>query len=166
MVFETARLFVRDLKSSDFEAFHEMQSDDEVMRYTTGRGFHEAENQRQLERCIACYSKPGNEFWVWAVARKSDQQFLGTCAIVPNQHGAEIGYRFLKKFFGKGYGQEVCDGLIKHGIHDRGLRAIVAYADVRNVASTKILDNSSLPFLEETRTKEGGIDRFYCWRSK
>ena len=163
MVFETTRLLVRNLKGSDFEAFHEMQSDYEVMRYTTGKGLDASENRRQLNSCIAHYSIPENDFWVWAIVRKSDQQFIGTCAIVPNEKHPEIGYRFLGKFFGKGYGQEICDGLIQYGIYHRNLREIIAYADVRNVASTKILDRSRLSFVGETRNENGATDRFYRW---
>ena len=166
MVFETTRLFVRNLKDSDLEAFHEMQSDDEVMQYTTGKGFDEAENRRQLKMCIDCYAKPDNEFWVWAIVRKSDQQFVGTCAIVPNDDRPEIGYRFLRKFFGNGYGQEICNGLIEYGMHQQRLPEIVAYADTRNIASTKILDRSALLFIEETTNDDGGTDRFYRWKAE
>ena len=163
MIFETTRLSVRNLKDSDFEAFHEMQSDEAVMRYTTGEGFDEAENRQQLEMCIDCYSKPDNDFWVWAIVRKSDQRFVGTCAIVPNEHRAEIGYRFLARFFGMGYGQEICNGLIEYGMFVQELPEIVAYADVRNVASVKILERSPLPFIEEMKNEDGATDRFYRW---
>lgn len=165
-VFETARLFVRNLREADFEAFHEMQSDNEVMQYTTGRGFDEVENHRQLQMCIACYAKVDNDFRVWAVIRKVDQKFVGTCAIVPNKNRPEIGYRFLKKFFGAGYGQEICNGLIEYGVHGLRLPEIIAYTDVRNVASTKILDRSRLSFLEEIKTEEGTTDRLYRWTAE
>ena len=165
MIFETSRLFVRELKGSDLVAFHEMQSDDEVMRYTTGAGFDEAENRRQLEDCITKYSEPDNNFWVWAVVRKSDQQFVGTCAIVPNEQRPEIGYRFLRKFFGNGYGQEVCDGLIEYGIREQELTEIIAYVDTRNIASAKILDRSRLSFIREVANEDGFADRFYRWSS-
>ncbi|MDG2220857.1 MAG: GNAT family N-acetyltransferase [Rubripirellula sp.] len=163
MIFETARLLVRNLVDADFDAFHEMQSDIEVMRYTTGSGFDEAENRQQLSDCIRHYAEPGNDFWVWAVVRKTDQQFVGTCAIVPNGENAEIGYRFLRKFFGNGYGRETCNGLIEHGIHVQKLREIIAYADIENIASIKILDQSVLSFVEETKTEEGGVDWLYRW---
>jgi len=162
-VFETARLIVRNLRDSDFDAFHEMQADDIVMQYTTGRGLDEAENRRQLKMCMACYSRPENDFWVWAIVRKSDEQFVGTCAIAPNEGRPEIGYRLLRRFFGLGYGGEICLGLIEYGIHERSLSEIVAYADVRNVASTKILDRSPLPFVGEIENEDGVTDRFYHW---
>lgn len=163
MVFETSRLVVRNLEESDFSAFHEMQSDDVVMRYTTGKSFDEDENRRQLIECIDYYSKPENEFWVWAIVRKSDQHFIGTCAIVPNNDRPEIGYRLLRKYFGAGFGQEICDGLIEFGIHQLRLSEIIAYVDIRNVASTKILDRSRLSFVKEVGNEDGGTDRFYQW---
>jgi RimJ/RimL family protein N-acetyltransferase len=98
-VFETNRLRIRHLLESDFDAFHEMQSDAEVMRYTTGSSLDEVENRRQLKMCIECYAKPENDFWVWAITRKVDGQFVGTCAITPNDQRAEIGYRLLRKTF-------------------------------------------------------------------
>ena len=163
MVFETARLLIRNLEQEDFDAFHEMQSDAEVMRFTSGEAYDEAENLRQLQDCIDRYSQPDNDFWVWAIVQKSDQEFVGTCAIVPNKGQPEIGYRFLRKYFGNGYGQEVCDGLIEYGIDKMGLPEIVAWVDVRNVASRKILDRSRLEFVEEILSEEGETDRFYRW---
>jgi [ribosomal protein S5]-alanine N-acetyltransferase len=162
-VFETTRLHVRNLVESDFDTFHEMQADDEVMRYTTGRGLDEAENRRQLKMCIDCYSREGNDFWVWAIIRKLDGQFVGTCAVVPNERRPEIGYRLLRRFFGMGYGQEICNGLVEYCIHEQRLAEIIAYADVRNLASTKILDRSRLQFVEETTNENGITDRFYHW---
>ena len=165
-VFETTRLYARNLVDADFDAFHEMQSDDEVMRYTTGQGLDEAENRRQLTMCIDCYAKQGNEFWVWAIVRKTDGQFVGTCAIVPNEGRPEIGYRFLRRFFGKGYGQEICNGLAEYCIVEQGLTEIIAYADVRNVASTVILDRSRLQFIKEIANENKATDRFYFWSAK
>jgi len=162
-IFETNRLVVRNLVLDDFEFFHEMQSDDTVMRYTTGKGFDESENQRQLEKCIGSYDQPGNRFWVWAITLKYDQQFVGTCAIVPNDDRPEIGFRFLRRFFGNGYGQEVCNGLLEYGIQIQKLTEVIAYVDLRNVASRKILDRSVLSFVEEVPNTDGGIDRFYSW---
>lgn len=162
-IFETERLGVRKLELADFDAFHEMQSDPVVMQFTTGEGFDANENRRQLEDCIARYQHPGNDFWVWAILEKAKQQFIGTCAIVPNDNRPEIGYRLLRASFGNGYGQEICDGLIEYGIHQQHLSEIIAYVDIRNVASVKILDRSRLNFVKEMEGENGIIDRFYRW---
>ena len=164
VIFETKSLVARKLKSSDFPAFHEMQADDEVMRYTTGSGLDRTENERQLRMCIDSYSRKDNQFWVWAVVRKSDQEFIGTCAVVPSEERPEIGYRMLRKWFRNGYGQEICDALLHYGIHKLELREIIAFADVRNLASIKILDRSVLTFVEQVVNDEGYHDRFYQWK--
>ena len=165
MIFQTQRLRVRPLLDSDFDAFHEMQSNPAVMQFTTGHALSLEENQKQFAHCIAKYREPGNEFWVWAVETKADGKFAGTCAIVPNENRPEIGYRLLENEFGKGFGQEICNGLIDYAIHSLNVQEIVAIADCRNVASVKILDRSILPFVEERRDPEKGIAaRFYHWK--
>jgi hypothetical protein len=67
------------------------------------------------------------------------------------------------KHFGLGYGKEVCNGVVQFAILQRRLPEIVAYADVRNVASVKILDQSRLRFIAEIRLANGLTDRFYRW---
>ncbi|MEM8736788.1 MAG: GNAT family N-acetyltransferase, partial [Planctomycetota bacterium] len=98
--------------------------------------------------------------------QKSDKQFVGTCAIVPSDGQQEIGYRFLRRFFGNGFGQEVCDGLIDYGINGQSLSELIAYVDVRNVASVKILDRSQLAFVREIQDEDGVVDRFYRWTTE
>jgi len=164
LLFETERLLVRELTRSDSGLFHEMQADDEVMRYTTGHGLTRTENERQLRMCIDCYSKAGNQFRVWAVAQRTTQEFVGTCALVPNAGRAEIGYRMLRKWFGNGYGQEICDGLLYYGIHTLELNEIVAYADTRNAASIRILDRCVLGFVDQVVNEQGRHDRYYRWQ--
>ena len=159
-------MVVRNLQASAFHAFHEMQADHQVMQYTSGQTFNEKENLRQLEDCIARYSIAENDFWVWAVTAKSTGEFLGTCAIVPNLDRSEIGYRLLRRFFGNGYGQEICDGLIDFAIARLKLDEIVALVDTRNVASVKILDRSQLTLEGEAIDQNGQPERFYRWRRK
>ena len=166
MISSTERLIIRELAESDFNAFHEMQSDEEVMRYTTGKAFDADENWEQLRDCIARYAKPNNDFWVWAVARKADLEFVGTCAIVPHEGSSEIGYRLLQKCFGHGYGQEICDGLIEHGISGLRLEGMVAFVDARNTASIKILDRSRMKFIRDQFDADGNPERYYRWTSE
>ena len=162
MIFETNRLSIRKLTQDDFQAFHEMQNNPKVLEFVVGRGFTEEENRKQLKGCIEKYSKLDNDFWVWAVIRKSDNEFVGTCAVIgdKDENSNEIGYRFLEKYWGNGYGSEICNGLINHCIDSMNLKSIFATVDVRNIGSVKILDNSKLPFIKEYMN-EGVLDRYY-----
>ena len=170
IIFETSRLVIRQLCQGDLPGFHAMQSNPTVMQYVTGDVATVAENRADLDKCIANYSKPGNDFWVWAVVRKSDHALVGTCAIVgenivgDNAHDHEIGYRFLESEWGQGYGKEVCHALIDYGMNDLQLPSIVANVDRRNLASVKILDASKLQLAAGQQNPHDSCDLVYRWR--
>ena len=164
MIFETERLLIRELKEEDFSAFHEMQSNPKVMLYTSGAAKSEESNRAEFDKCKAAYSVPGNDFWIWGVERKSDASFIGTCALVENN---EIGYRFLEKYWGFGYGKELADGLIDFGLNNRQLKYIYATVEPENIASVKILEKTKLNFIEESFDEEEGcMLRYYKFEAE
>ena len=142
MLFQTKRLSIRPLETSDLEGFHEMQSEPDVMKYTTGRAFTRKENEEDLKSVIRAYSNPENEFWVWAVEDRNSNAFVGTVAIVRSELESnffEIGFRFQKKYWGMGFASEIVDPLIQFGYKKMDLNTLVAYVDERNVGSIKVL---------------------------
>lgn len=167
IIFETSRLVVRQLEPTDFPAFFKLQGNPKTHCYTGSPVDDEASALASLHRCIDCYTQPDNDFWVWAIERKSDGVFVGTCAIVnghsrPTGKGPEIGYRFIEKYWGNGYAGEVCNPLIDHGINAMQLPWLFGQADVENVASVKVLERSKLFFLEEYfNEEENSVDRVY-----
>lgn len=160
MIFETKRLLVRKLESSDFAAFHEMQSNPNVMRYTGSTPRSADENRGELEKCINQYGQHNNNFWVWAIELKSTNEFVGTCAVVFEIN--ELGYRFLEKHWGHGFGNEISEGLIEHAFAKMNLAKVYAVVDRENRASAKILDRSKLVFVrEDYNSEEDCFDRHY-----
>ena len=160
MLFETKRLKVRQLKHADFPAFFEMQGNPNIHKYTGSPVDDEASARASLKKCIAAYSQPKNNFWVWCIENKSNGDMVGTCAIVGEEN--EIGFRFLEKYWGNGYASEICDPLIEYGLNKMNLPFIFAQADVLNVASLKVLDRSKLKFVKENFNKEENCaDRIY-----
>ena len=161
MIFSTERLLVRKLRATDFPPFHEMQSNPNVMQHIIGRAHTEAENETQLKGVIDAYAKPNNNFWVWAILRKEDSAMVGTCAIIKTEGEDEIGYRFLEKYWGNGYGLEITTGLINHALDTMKVPSLMAVVDKRNIASVKILERSKLKFIKEFVNEEGITDRLY-----
>ncbi len=164
-LFETPRLLVRKICEKDFSSFHEMQGDAEVMRFTTGRPLTMEENRADLKKVIDHYESPDNEFWVWAVVRKEDLQFVGTCALIGSNEGEnELGYRFLRRYWGQGFGAETLNGLISFAIEQYGVDRLVAYVNRENLASVRLLEQSLLTFEKEFFNKdENCYDRRYVW---
>ena len=162
MIFETDRLLVRRLSERDLDGFHDMQSNPEVMRHVGGRAMTLEENVTDLRSLIAAYTTPKNDFWVWAVERRSDGAFLGTCALVVNgQDEHEIGFRFREKFWGNGYGKELIPALLQYGLTKMDLRRLVAYVDRDNAGSVRILERYMSFEMEFYNDKEKCIDRKY-----
>ncbi len=164
MIFETPRLSVRLLHTDDLEPLHEMQSNPRVMRYTSKRAAMSKEETRiELTGLMARYSLPGDTFSVWAVVRKEDGAFAGTCALLLNdKQEREIGYRILEKYWGNGYGKEITEGLIDYAFGPGGLDSLTAYVFTDNIASVRTLEQTRFKLEREFfNEEEGCMDRVY-----
>ena len=149
MIYQTERLLIRKLKTSDINPFHEMQGNEKVMRYTDGTAKTYDEDVIDLQRVINFYEKPKNDFWVWAVERKEGNAFLGTIALIKDdENNDEIGYRFLEKYWNNGYAYEAMMGLITY-CKIKGLKELVAEVIVKNKASEHIIKKAGFQFVKE-----------------
>ncbi len=162
MVFETRRLLIRELIKDDQPGFYDLHRNMNVMRFTSGKVQTYAESMDELNHVISTYSRPGNTFRVWAVILRNSLEFIGTTAIILNKENEnEIGYRIREKHWGKGYGREVAEGLISYAFDKLGLDNLYGVADVKNVASIRILEKT-MDFEDEFYNPEYDcIDRAY-----
>ena len=165
--FATERMFVRGLQKNDLYAFDEMQGNPQVMKYVGGKANTLEENRLDLENVINCYSQKSNQLWVWAIISKNTYELIGTCALVDeDENCSEIGYRFLQKHWGYGYGLEIVKGLVKYAFEKLSKSRLVAYVDVDNKASVRILEQSPFNFQKEFyNEKESCMDRLYVLES-
>ncbi|MFY0631238.1 MAG: GNAT family N-acetyltransferase [Flavobacteriaceae bacterium] len=148
IIFETERLLIRKLVMSDLTPFHTMESNPRVLQYATGDVKSLEANEKELEELIEKYSLEGNDFWIYAIERKSDEVFIGTVALVKDGEDDEIGYRFLEIYWGLGYGFEICKGLITY-CKSIGMPKIIGYIIDANTASSKILEKCNFKVVEK-----------------
>ena len=149
MIFETGKLLVRRLKMSDIKPYHEMQSNPKVMQYVTGEVQTEKEHLVELDRLISFYDIKGNDFWIYAIDRKSDHEFIGTVAFVKDdENDDEIGYRFLEKYWGLGYGYDLCKASVVY-CSSIGMPKLIGYVINMNVASAKILKKCNFEYVSD-----------------
>lgn len=139
MIFETERLLIRKLNLNDLQPFYQLESNPKVLKYATGEVKNIEESKTELLHLISRYDKHLNDFWIYAIERKSDKVFAGTLALVKDNIDDEIGYRFLEKFWGNGYGFEICKGSIEY-CKQLGFKKLVGYVVDENIASAKILE--------------------------
>ena len=162
-VFETDRLRVRRIESTDIDGLHELHRSVNVARYCSGPPLTHEESRQHLETVRQHYATPDNTSWVWAVERIADQAFVGTCALVGRSvNDTEVGYRFLEQFWGQGFGTELVSGLVRHWHNQMCAETLTACVYTKNVASWKILERAGFHLKREFLSGDGRRDRYYC----
>lgn len=137
-IFKTDRLEVRHLVLSDIDHFIDLQSNPKVMHFVGSPAMSGQECEEDLQKLIRLYTEPGNGFHIWGVYFNTE--LIGTCALIQNEKGNEIGYRFREKFWKKGFGSELTAGLIDFVFTKLQLKDLWAEVDVENIGSVKIMD--------------------------
>ncbi|RLK06556.1 GNAT family N-acetyltransferase [Tenacibaculum discolor] len=157
MIFETKRLLIRKLQVVDIEPFYELESNPKVLQYATGEPKNLEESKEDLKQLIARYTNKKNDFWIYAIERKSDNEFVGTVALVKDEEGNdEIGYRFIERYWGNGFATELCEGLIQY-CKSVGMKKLIGCVVDENIASTKILERFNFVAIEKFISDDIGL---------
>ena len=161
---ETPRLILREFTEADAEALFELDSDPEVMRYIGPYqlGDVEAYRARVQTLNIPYYAQhPG--YGVWAAVEKAGGAFLGWFLLRPalayrfaveagfRADDVELGYRFRRAAWGKGYATEGSRGLVYDAFTRLDAACVVAVALVGNRASTRVMEKVGLRRVAEFR---------------
>jgi RimJ/RimL family protein N-acetyltransferase len=149
---QTERLILRYLVEEDAENLLALDSDPEVMRYIGPVNTDIRLPQQWLvERIIPYYTAhPG--FGFFAAMEKTTGAFLGWFILRPGLDyrfakeveftvdDLEIGYRLLRSAWGKGYGTEGADALMRHAFRVQNAPCVAAVALKTNIASWRVME--------------------------
>ncbi len=137
----TPRLDLRQRREADLPALIEMESDPEVMRFVGGTRPGEPEVHRRefLERMRKDFG-PGLGYWN-VFPKGEPDHFMGWVCLapLPGYRDIEIGYRFKRAFWGRGYAGEACQACLDYAFGELGLREVVAVAHPENARSHRVL---------------------------
>ena len=150
IVVETDRLLLRTFTIEDAPLIYELNLDPDVIRYT-GDPIKDIEHAKQvLEQTIipqyALYNHGR-----WAVHIKPGLEFIGWCGLKarPERNEIDLGYRFLKKAWGKGFATEAAYACIKYGFDKLHLQRIVGRAMPENTGSLRVLEKCDMQYVGE-----------------
>jgi len=137
---------MREMQPEDGATFYELNSDPEVIRYTGDPPFASVEAATTFLKNYDAYKKFGMGRWV--VVRKEDGNILGWCGLkfLEESHEVDLGYRFFKKYWSRGYATETADRCIQYGFDELALTKIVGRSAVSNYASLRVLEKCGLKF--------------------
>lgn len=151
--FITTRLLLRPLQASDAPGLFELDSDPAVQRYLGGIGGPRpasvADSTAAICTSQANYAAGG--LGRWAVQLRATGEFMGWAGLklvagpINSQRDFyDIGYRFLPRYWGQGYGYEAAQAWLTYGFEVLRLPRICAYADAENAGSRRILEKIGL----------------------
>jgi [ribosomal protein S5]-alanine N-acetyltransferase len=166
VLIETERLFLRETNFTDDSDMFEMDSDPEVQLYIENKPVKTIEEiHKVLENLKNQYSENG--IGRWAVVDKETNECVGWCGLKYfkqelNNHinFYELGYRFKKKHWGKGYATESSNAVLEYGFNTFKVKSIYAITDPQNINSKKVLIKLGFDF-KETFDYEGDLTDWY-----
>lgn len=157
LMIETERLLIRPFTQEDIEPSYQMNLDAEVSQYTGDGGVvSRAEIERRItENVLGDYKKYG--FGRLAVEWKATRQFIGFTGLkyLDDLDEVDLGYRFLKAYWGKGIATESAQVCVQYGFERLQLQRIIAMALPENKASIHVL--KKLGFTYEKEIEEEGL---------
>jgi len=147
---ETERLILRELMPADAEGMFDMNNDPDVHRYLGNKPVTSIEQSiAEIEFIRKQYVEKG--IGRWAVIEKTSGNFLGWSGLkliteTTNNHinYYDLGYRFSKRFWGKGYATETAMAVIDYGFTELKLNEIIGIADINNLGSIHVLEKVGL----------------------
>lgn len=139
-----------------------MNSDPEVMKYVgDGSTRTRAQMLQEMDTLISHYlRKPG--LGICATELKDSDQFVGASGLVfyDNTSEIEVGYRFLKEYWNRGYATEASRAWLEYGFKVLNLEKIVSSAHVDNRASTRVMEKIGMRFIDN-RFHYGCMQAYY-----
>jgi len=138
---ETEHLTLRPFKAEDAEAAYSWLGDGEVMRYmpagpdgSLGQTIARLATYRE-HQLVYGYSK-------WLVSDRDSGAPIGDAGLLwlPGAENVDLGFRFLKHSWGRGFGREVARAWIHVAFAELNLARLAAFAHPENTNAFRVLD--------------------------
>ena len=152
---ETERLILRGLLPSDAANMFELDSSPEVHKYLGNNPIQKIE---QAENAIANIRQQYLDTGIgrWATIEKSTGEFIGWSGLkfITEQENNQtnfhdVGYRFIPKYWGRGYATESTKSALEYAFTTMNLKEVIGTCHEENSASRKVLEKCGLQFVEK-----------------
>ncbi len=147
-----SRVTLRRMQEDDIPMLLAMESDPEVMRYSTG--VKPADEARRQE-LLAWLREPLTRLGHWAIT--VDGAAVGWVSLVPlaGTDSIQLAYRLQRAAWGKGYASQAAKQLCEYAWRETEVSELVAVVWPDNQASVRVLEKLGFAF----RSRECHYDR-------
>ncbi len=165
---ETDRLILREVMLDDDANFFALDSDPEVHIYLGNNPVTIiAQSRDNIKNVRQQYIDNG--IARWATIEKETNEFIGWSGLKLEKNNPysgvpyyDLGYRFMKKYWGKGYATEASLAAIDYAFNTMKLEEINAIANVDNFGSINVIKKCGFTFVEEFKYSEDIQCNWYC----
>ena len=168
---ETERLILREIQLSHVDGMFTLDSDPEVHKYL---GNMPISKKDQAEEYIRLLQQQYKERGIgrWAVIHKETNEFMGWSGIKylnesEQMNGVynvyELGYRFIPKFWGKGYATESAQAWVDYMFNKTDVKSLYAAADIPNKGSVNVLQKVGFEITGEFVFEWKGVKSDCYW---
>lgn len=165
---ETNRLLLRRFTLDDIDAYNELGTNPQIIRYVGNQPFASLDVARETLTAAPLKDYATYGYGRLACVWKQTGQVIGFCGpkFLPDTGEVDLGYRFLPNFWGMGLATESGLAAIDYARHQLGLQRLVGWVHPDNVASARVLTKLGFSFDRSTTVADiPGIDfDFYIKR--
>ena len=144
--FETERLLIRDIEPEDMESLLKIYTQEVNMKYIS-TGNYKWTYEQLSEKYNRCNINYIAGIGVFAVENKDSGKIIGEAGVFDSfgkTSKLELGYILNSMYWSRGYGYEICVGLIKYCFDNIGTKSVIARMYSENMASVKLSEKCGM----------------------
>lgn len=162
MIFQTERMYLREMNQTDFDSLCKILQDKDTM-YAYEGAFNDNEVQEWLDRQISRYQKWN--FGLWAVILKENDEMIGQCGLTmqpwKETEVLEIGYLFNRLYWHKGYAIETARACKKYAFETLKANEVCSIIRDTNIASQNVAIRNGMTIADTWIKHYRGIDMLH-----
>ncbi|WP_265104736.1 GNAT family N-acetyltransferase [Ruminococcus turbiniformis] len=139
IILETERLYLREMRQTDYQSLCRTLQDDIAM-YAYEGAFSDAEVHEWLDRQLERYRKW--DFGLWAVILKETGEMIGQCGLTmqkwKEKEVLEVGYLFERRYWHNGYATEAARACKEYAFDILKAEEVCSIIRDTNTASQKV----------------------------
>lgn len=144
---KTNRFILTKMTASDGDKYFRLSNNEHVMKYVTGHALNRQESDEMLGRIVK-ENDSETYFGRYLIEEKKTGKLVGAAKLEAYGEEVEIGYRILEEYWGKGVATEIAKALLVFAIRKFQPPAVIAFVNVENAASIRVLEKAGFSNLE------------------
>lgn len=147
IIAKTERLYLEKIEEKHFDDLAKLLANPRVHKlWPEPKTRNREESRKYFEKIQGQYSDIGVSYW--AVIRKTDNQFLGICGLLPEEVEGksvlEVGYRIDDQFWGNGYAPEAALATMNYAHEKLEMNTIISLILPENTQSIRVAEKNGL----------------------